>query len=165
MKLNIRHAFACSPAELLALLDDDAFNQRLLDAAGLDSTVLQNDVIDGVLHRRVRCLGREPLPGFMGKALGVERMDYEQRSWTQVSDGAQRWEVHPAFGGGKVQTSGTTRVVATGAGCERVIEGDCTVKVRLIGRKIEGVIVAGTEKSYEAAAATIRAELAARAAG
>jgi hypothetical protein len=162
MKISARHAFACTPQQLHDLLDDEAFNHRLLDAARIDAEVLQNERIDGVMVRRVRCVSRDELPGFMSKAMGIQRLEYEQRSTTDPASGDIRWEVHPAMGGDRVQTRGTTVVRPTAGGCERIVDGECTVRIRLIGGKVEKLLVDGTHQRYEEAAALIRAELQAR---
>ena len=52
--------------------------------------------------------------------------------------------------------SGTTRVVAKAGGCERIIAGDLTIRVPILGRKMEQRLISDVASGYERAAVIIR---------
>jgi hypothetical protein len=55
--------------------------------------------------------------------------------------------------------SGTSKVLPTDTGCERIIEGEIKVAIPLVGGTIEKVVFEQIEKSYDRAADVIRRHL------
>ena len=59
----------------------------------------------------------------------------------------------------KIACDGTSRVVPTATGCERIIEGTIQVAVPLVGGAVERQIVGEISRSYERAADVLRRHL------
>lgn len=159
MRFQVNHPFPVSPQAYWDGTRDPALDAKILAAGDVDIEVLER-TRNGVLSReRVRVSPRRELPALAQKALGAARFSY-----VQIVDGnddtmTTSWKVVSDLISDKVSCSGTSRVIATPAGCERIIEGEIKVAIPLVGGTIEKVVFEQIEKSYERAADVIRRHL------
>jgi hypothetical protein len=156
LKLNVRHAFDCTPETFWELYWDEAFDEALRADAGVQRELLEEREEDGVLFRRLRFTPDRELPAAAAALLGTKKLVYEQENRWDRATSTMHWRVVPTILPGKLDAQGTFRVETTPSGCEQVVEGDIIVNVRFIGGQIEKHVVGEVEKSYEKTAATCR---------
>ncbi len=162
MRSKLEQAFDCTPEVLWDLFDDPAFERRLVEVTKVTRDVVELREEDGVRYRKLRCIPDRELPLFARKAMGVDKLSYDQESWLDRSKNEMRWSVSPAVLPGKVTVKGTTRIRKRGAGCVRVIDGNFDVRLPIVGRKMEELLIRNLEESYERAASLVREILAER---
>ena len=152
MKLSLVNRFPCPPEVLWDLFADVEFERRLEDTSGVhvEQTAAWTE---GTLEcRRLKCESKKELPSLVAKAIGSAHLSYDQVTRLDRAANRLEWEVIPAFLADKVTAKGTTVATATPTGSERRIEGDITVRLPVIGGRIEKVIVERVEESYVRAA-------------
>lgn len=153
MQLTIRHPFACSPERYWDLLSDRTFDAASDRESAVEKTRLEEGRLpDGRRTERLRFRFLDPLPAVAARVLGTPTLTYEQ---LHVVDDARRsltWEVVPPVAKERFSAKGTYRVVAAGAGCERIVEGEIKVSVPLVGGTMEEAIGAQIRKSYDRSA-------------
>lgn len=163
MKIALSHSFPCTPLEFFDLLDDPDFEALQCRESDMRRDIVEQRVNpDGTRYKRVRCRPNRSVPGFIKPLLGPEGIVYFQVNEADPAKGLLRWSVEvPAFGE-RMQVRGTTRVLPEGTGCRRLIEGEVTVSVRLIGGQIERFVAEDVQKSYEKTARAIATFIASR---
>lgn len=160
MKLDLTHHFTCTPEELWALTESDAFEAHLAEASASKRETIADTREGGVRTVRRRITANRTLPGPFKKVLGTDQIRYDQV--TVRADGANRleWRIEPEVLKGRFQGAGETIVEATANGCSRRIVGELTIKVPLVGGQMEKKLVDDVERSYTKAAEIIRKLLA-----
>ncbi len=162
-KLSLTHLFPCTPAELFDLLDDPALDEVQSREANMQREVVERRVeADGTRFKRVRCRPNRTLPGFLAPLVGPEGLVYFQLTRADPAAGLIRWSVEAPAMGERLEVGGTTRIEPYADGCRRTIEGQVTVKVRLLGGQIERFVADEVQKSYDRTARAMAAFIAAR---
>lgn len=159
MRFQFSHPFPVSPRAYWDGTRDPALDAKILAAGDVDLEVLERTRTGPQSRERVRVSPRRELPTLAQKALGAARFSY-----VQIVDGnddtmTTNWKVVSDLITDKVSCSGTSRVIQTPSGCDRIIEGEIKVAIPLVGGTIEKVVFEQIEKSYERAADVIRRHL------
>jgi hypothetical protein len=81
------------------------------------------------------------------RALGSSTLSYEQENRFNPATGTLTWAVKIAMLGDRVLASGDTVITAAPGGSRRVVNGEVTNSIPLIGGQIEKVIGGEFEKS------------------
>ena len=140
------------------------YKRRLREQTRIQQEVLETLTEGEVEVRRIRTEPDRELPAMVAKALGTKRLSYVQTSRLDRAAGRVEWTVDLDGIGDRVRVSGTTTCVPAEGGCKRVIDGEISVDVPLIGRQIERQVVAAFEDSMrranEVALAIIRERIA-----
>ncbi len=131
MKFKITQQLACSPEKYWDLVDSEAFIEHFEERA---DTALSVDR-EGI-HKRLTYTSRGELPAIMQKALGIERMEYEEYHDVDRENHRNTWEVETPFMTDRVKAWGTTRLEATDEGCRRTVEGTVEIKMAVVGKKM-----------------------------
>lgn len=152
MKLSISNHFDCDPETLWSVFNSDAFNERLDAQSGVRRDVVATRNEGGIEVTELRCVSKKELPGFMAKALGSKSLEYMQTSRFDPKTNRLEWSVDPTVLSDRVTAKGTTVVTPQGDGCLRQIEGEITVRLPLVGKKIEQKLMEEIGSSYERAA-------------
>ncbi len=162
MRFRLTHHFESTPEALWAITDDEAFERRLGEASKTQRVTVADDLIDGerVLRRRITVDRKIPRP--MQRAIGSDAITYDQITRRRPGENVLHWSIEPVVLRGRFTGRGTTRVIVTGDGCDRVIEGELTIRVPLLGPKMERRLVDDVSASYERAAELIRETLRSR---
>jgi len=150
VKLFVRHAFPCSLDVFWQMFWDDEYDRQLAEAAGVSRETLWDRTEGATRIWRMRFTPQQELPALVASALGTRKLVYEQESRLD----AQRvlhWEVFPAVWADKVTAKGTMKASSNGTGIERIVDGDITVRVALIGGQVEKQIHKSVLDSYERA--------------
>lgn len=152
MKLSIVNRFPCPPEQLWDLFASAEFERRLEDTSGVRMEET-GTWTEGTLEcRRLKCVSKRELPSLVAKAIGSSHLTYDQVTRLDRPANRLEWEVIPAFLTDKVTAKGHTVAFAVPEGSERRVEGDITVRLPVIGGRIEKTILEQVEKSYERAA-------------
>lgn len=159
MEIRISHTFPCSARVYWETAWDPAFEKELRSEAEVDFTILEERTEGNRNVMRTRISPRRELPLIAQKALGQTRFSYVQEVESDNTTYTTRWKVVSDILPEKLRCSGVSRVVETGGGCERVIEGTIDVSIPLVGGAVERQIVAEIERSYERAADVVRRHL------
>lgn len=159
MEIRIAHRFPCSPQEYWDATHAPGVEDEMRREADVDHEVLERADRGATILERARISPRKELPAVAQKALGVARFSYVQEVELDNTQLTTRWKVLPDVMRDKVRCEGTSRVVATPDGCERIIEGEIKVGVPFIGGTIEKHIVEMIGKSYDRAADVVRRHL------
>lgn len=159
MEIRISHSFPCAPRAYWDLAWDPELEREIRAAAEVDFTVLEERVEGARAFSRTRVAPRRELPLVAQKALGQARLSYVQEIDQDNDALTTRWRVVPDVLTEKVRCQGSSRVVPSAGGCERIIEGAIDVSIPLVGGAVERVILGEIERSYERAAEVIRRRL------
>lgn len=159
-KLQVRHTFACSPAEYWALVWDDAFDRSVNEAAEVTKDVLEDRVEGSERVVVSKTVPKRTLPAAVAAVVGTDRITYLQTTRYDAKAGRMTWEVVPSVFSDKISAKGYMEVVAHPTGCERVVDGTIEVRVMMVGGRIERAIVEDVERSYHKAAEAARKWLA-----
>lgn len=154
MKFRAEHTFkGISLADYEKLYFNEDFNIKLCQAVKLAREVIEIESDDTKIHRVVKVGPDRVLPAPVAKILGTDRIDYTEHVDYTFGDFKADWKTISSVMTDKVDSKGTLTFRETGSGVTRIVEGDIKVKLFGVGKVVERVIVAETEKSYADAAA------------
>lgn len=162
MKLKLEHRFACSPETYweIATLDEVEAEAAAKNRGEVETL---SDTTDGDIRvRRQRFTMNRDLPSTMTRVLKTDRIQYELETRIDTTRHRADWVITPLVLPDRVHGSGVAVVTATSDGCLRVIDGDLTVKVPLVGRVFEERLISEVSKSYHVTAEIIRRKIAER---
>lgn len=154
MRFSLKHTFDCTAETLWSITEDPDFERRLGEASDSTREVIETRDDHGTRYALKRITLQRDLPGAMKKALGGDHIVYEQETWRDGDN--LKWKISPQVLQDRFHGEGTTRVRAMGDKCERLIAGELTIRVPLIGKKMEQRLVSDVSASYERAADIIR---------
>ena len=135
----IEDRFNCSPKALYDLLADDHFDDELMKALNMGKELLSSEKKNIGPEYRIRLTSAEEIPAIATKFVGTHLAYTETRSWND-NKCANTWVIVPEVKGATVEAKGTTEIVADGDGCIRRTKGSISVKLPLIGGKIEAMV-------------------------
>jgi hypothetical protein len=152
VKLTIRHLFNCSMDTYWAMFWDPTYAALLEQETGVHREVLWERQEGAVKVYRVRFVPQTELPRAIAKLTGSKKLIYEQENRLNIDAHRLDWQVFPTMAKDKVSATGAMLMRSTSTGVERLIDGDISVRVPLIGKRIEKVVLQSVLSSYEQAA-------------
>lgn len=164
MKLKLEHRFACDPATYWEIATDDAVEAEGAGKNNGEVETLSDTIVNGVRTRRQRFTMNRDLPAAITKVLKTDRISYELELRIDEKRHRAEWTITPRVLPDRVKGSGVAVVTPTSDGCLRVIDGELTVKVPLVGRMMEERLIAEVTASYNVTAGIIRQKIAERSA-
>ncbi len=157
MRFELRHAMPRSAAVAWqAFFHDDRYQAALQARADHDAEELERAVRGGLAYVKTQITSHKDLPPVMARAIGASRLSYVLEQWRDDAKMELRWKVTPPAARDKVRAEGTYRLVARPEGCERLVNGEISVSIPLVGGKIEKAIGGELKKSYEDSAVFAR---------
>lgn len=148
MKLQVTHTFPCTLDVFWQMFWDEDYAEMLSAAANVQRELLW-DRTEGATRRwRMKFIPNQELPTMVAKAVGTKRLIYEQESLIDAEK-VLHWEVFPAVVPDKVTARGTMVAREVPRGVERIVDGEITVRIPLIGGRIERAIHDSVLQSYE----------------
>jgi hypothetical protein len=163
MRFELKHTFDCDAETLWSITEDPDFEQRLGGASATAHETIEISVTDSERYARKRVTVQRELPAAMQKVIGGQNISYDQETWRALPGNKLRWSISPNVLRGRFLGEGTTRVRDSGGRCERIISGELTVNIPIVGKKMEKRLVEDVSASYERAAGIVREMLAERA--
>jgi hypothetical protein len=152
MEFSVVQRFRCSPAEYWSRSTGPEFEKALAAASEVELQALEPR--GSVQRARVTQIGE--LPAVAQKALGARRFCYVQEVEANDAAFSTRWSIVPEVMADRVTCDGTTEIRATAGGCERVVRGNISVRIPLVGGSIERFIGETVERGYQQAEPVIR---------
>lgn len=152
MKLMVRHNFPCSKDTFWQMFWDEEYDRMLREVTEATRETLWDREEGGGRRWRMRFVPQQELPAMIARAVGTKKLIYEQESFLDANK-VLHWEVFPAVVPDKVQARGTMKLVGADGKLERVVEGDISVRIPLVGggieRMIHGSVLDGYERAYQ----------------
>lgn len=158
---HFEHRFrAPSPAAVLAAYFDDAHRDEQDRATDIARREVREDVDGPTERRRVsRVFPRRQLPAVVRAVVRGDLSFDETIVWVKNADRID-FDIRPLLLDGRARIAARYQLTATGAGeVLRTYAGTVAVDVRLLGGRIERVIVDDLERSLATAAALTQAYL------
>lgn len=152
MKFELRHAFPVSPDRAWSELFGDEYENAVSEASRFERRVLADETRDGRRTRRIHVVPEQRLPAAVAKVIGTDRFSYVLEERHDQARGRMDWTVTPDGMSDRVSVSGTWSVTPTTTGCERLVTIDVTVRIPVVGGRIEKQIADDLRKNYEDAA-------------
>lgn len=163
MKFRCEHRFSgITLADYEQLYFDEAFNIALCNQVGLQRGLISRDVSNGKIHRVVKVAPDREIPAPAAKILGSAKIEYTETVDYVFGSGKGQWSTVSSVLTDKVDSRGTVQLSESYGQVVRVIEGDVTVKMMIVGSTVEKFIISDVEKSYDKAAEFTRQWLAKR---
>jgi hypothetical protein len=161
MKFEIKHTFNCTPERLWELFEDATYEAKLAEASSAAREVLERREEAGEQIVRRKISSKRSMPAPLTKLIGGDQVSYEQETRRKLNAEVMTWRIIPHVLQDRFKGSGTTTVRATAGGCERIITGDFTVSIPLMGGKLEAQLVEVISAGYDKGAGVLREMLAA----
>jgi len=155
MKLHVKHTFSGITLEQYGeLYFDESFNEYLCRGVNLLRNVKEKN-LDGTRLTRITTVSPDRvIPAPLAKVIKMDRLEYDEELHYDTAAYKGTWKINvPGPIGSKFSAGGEFVFREVAGGVERELWGDVSVKVPLVGSKIEKLIMADVEKSYETAAA------------
>ncbi len=138
MKLFVESHLPVDPETAWKVFESETFDERLQAQTGMKVEKLsETPQGEGVLIRKMKYTSGNELPGLVAKALGSKHLTYTQTNRMDYTTSRLDWTVELPVLQDRVSV----------AGCRRVVDGEITVKMRVVGSQIEKAVVAEFEKS------------------
>lgn len=132
-KLSRKLTYDASADAVAAMLDDPAFREAVLER----QRVTRGSVaIDGDVARIEQVRSADDIPSFARKFVGDEIVIVQTETWTS----AHGADVELAIPGKPGEAVGTIVLAESGGTTTETVELDVTVKIPLVGSKIEAMI-------------------------
>ncbi len=147
--------------QVYELATDPQFRSAVCEATlALDYDVSVDDHDDGTSTVVVSRTMRADLPDFVKKLVGDTVGVVQTEGWGEPDErGQRRADLELSIEGQPAGMKGTASIVSDGNGTQTRIEGDLTVAIPFVGKKIEPEIAKGiyaaVEKEQQAAAARL----------
>ena len=151
MKLYVESVFNATPEEVWDVFNSEAFGKALAAESGMQSNLLEEHEVNGIRHKKTQVKRSKDLPRIAAKVLGTQKLTYIQSDRYNPATHHLDWDVAVPAIGDKFKVSGKTYVEATATGSRRVVDGDVSVRVRLVGKAIEKAVAGEFQKTAERA--------------
>lgn len=132
-KLTKKLTYEASAEAVAAMLDDVAFREEVL---ARQKVLRGSATVDGDLVTIEQVRSSDGLPGFAQKFVGDEITIVQTETWTSPTS----CDVELAIPGKPGEASGSMRLVESGGTTTEEIDLDLSVRIPLVGGKIEGLI-------------------------
>lgn len=152
MKLELRHHFPVPPARAWDELFGEEYETAVSAQSSLERTVLSDEQQGGRRVRRIHVVPEQRLPASVAKVIGTDRFSYVLEERHDRAHNRMDWDVTLDGRIDRVSVSGTWELLPTPGGCERVVVIEVTVRIPVVGGRIEQQIASDLRASYEAAA-------------
>ena len=159
MKLRHEITYDAPASEVYAMLSDPAFRERSCDAMGvLEREITIEQVGDGMHLRIDQVQPTEGIPSFAKKFAGETTRALQEEEWSDRRSATLKVTTP----GKPTEITGTLTLTEEGGRTTETFDGECKVKVPLIGGKLEGLLAdlfkAGMNKEHTAGVAWLAGE-------
>ncbi len=128
---------------------NEDFNIELCATLKLARELVDLKADDNQIVRVVKVGPDRTLPGPVAKIVGSDRIDYEEHIRYTFGSYKADWHTVSSVMTDKIDSRGTVEFKKAGSdGVTRIVSGEIKVKIFGVGKVVEKVIVAETEKSY-----------------
>lgn len=156
MKMKVESRFDVEPSVVWAAFDSPEFHARMAAESGMKRKVIEEREEGGVRIQKTEVQRTKDLPAIAAKVLGTKTLTYIQTNRFDVEKNRLVWSVEIPAMGDRLQVSGVTTVTPTPKGCSRLLEGDVSVRVRLVGAAVEKAIGGEFQKTASRAVEIVK---------
>ena len=148
MNLEVVHDFPCPPDRFFDILEGEDLEAEIAQRSTSRRELVSSTTDAGVLVRTWRITPSRELPKLIQKLLGQATIPYLQTSRVNRQQRRVDWtiEVDVAQARERADIRGVLLVEPTAAGCRRTMKSTITVRVPVVGRKVERPV---REAAYE----------------
>jgi hypothetical protein len=151
--LHVEHRFPVSPDKYFEIIRSKEFDDALMAHIEITKEELGKTTTANGFVEKLKLAPKRELPGFVKSVAGGLDTYVETRDWN-VKDRINYWSEEPASMADRISIKGNFKWGDDGqGGTLRTVDGEFTIKMLLIGGKIEEFIVDTTRASLEKAAA------------
>lgn len=154
-RLFVESHLPVDPATAWRLFESDDFRARFAGVSGLRGRVVEETVVDRVTHTRLQFVSERELPSVVTAFVGTDAISYEQTNQFDPDKGTLAWQVHIPALSERVVLFGTTTIHDDPDGCHRIVEGEVTIQVAVVGPRIEKIVASEFHKSMLKAVAIV----------
>jgi hypothetical protein len=149
VKFSIRQPVAVSPARAMAAYGSPTFYEGRPARDDIEvREVVRHEETPGRVLLEVRFAFTGSVSPAVRAVIDPQKMSWITRTELRLAEGRSGWTVLPDHYSDRLSASGTYRFEETGPGaCEVEVEGDLRVRVPIVGRSVEKVIV-GDLRAY-----------------
>ena len=164
MRFRLEQRIPADPDAVQAAVLQPGYFDQLATLPKLGNPqLLSQDHSDDCVVQRVRYAFVGELSGSVRKVVDPDRLTWVEESEVELSARTTRFKIDPDHYGSMLTASGVIQVIEDGeGGSVRTASGELTVRVPLVGSKVERAIVSGLEEHSAAEEAALRAWLANR---
>jgi hypothetical protein len=128
--------------ELIAMLGAmPAFRSRDL--------VEKKDLGDGRVNWRFKVVAGGDIPKSAQKVVSPEFLTWHEDTRFEPKEHTIYWKIDPLQKKVDVDAHGIWKLIPSGQGTKRVIEGNITVKMPIVGKVVEGFLASELKKNYD----------------
>lgn len=131
MQISTSHEYAATPDQVAEMLLDRDFLEKVAARAGATSATIHTGGLSAELTLHLN--PPAAVAGFIGKELCFT----QEMSWDEPGEQPRTGNVEVTVHGMPVTMNAQGRLTATEGGCLASYEGELTVRVPLIGKKLE----------------------------
>ena len=147
-KMHIENRFPCSAKTLMEVILSPEFDQKVMDEIGMKKEYLEQREVPKGLIQKIKMIPSTDVPGFMKKIVGKANYYIETREWDYEKT-MNTWFEKTGFATSKTDISGTFVIHPEGENtCRRTVDGTFSIKIPLVGKKIEKFVIKQTEQSF-----------------
>jgi hypothetical protein len=157
--IDYRSTLAYPAEKVFAVMTDEEYLQaRLREIGGPGSALLDHEATpEHARYELKQGLAEKDLPPIVGKVMNGDLAIVRTESLNRNAPGSYSGDVDVAIPGAPASASGTMRLADDGAGSLFEVHADVTVRVPLIGGKIEEIVADQVRRLLEAETAfTVR---------
>lgn len=164
MRFRLEQRLPAPPGEVQEAVLDPAYLERLASLPKLGQPeLLSQDRGGTTVIQRVRYAFAGELSSGVRKVVDPERLTWVEVSEIDVASNTTHFDIEPDHYGSMLTGSGVITITSEGeAGSLRTAKGEVSVRVPLVGGKVERAIVSGLEDHASAEEGALRAWLADR---
>ena len=151
MRFRLEHQLPASIDHAWSTIMSESFSKESYAKSGTERQTISSEDRGGKTYSVVRVKVLEPMPKMAAKVLGTEQLIWNQQQVIDHATHTMQWKIEIP-NAKKVSAQGSFRLMQKGDVCVRVVEGDVSVKMPLVGRKAEEHICAKLQTSYEKSA-------------
>lgn len=149
MKFAHKHNIPAAALQAWKMTSNPDFILASYQKANATYKLVHSEIKDGKIHNRILVTVNESLPGFAAKFIGSSNLNYEQHEVVDHTNMINNWTIIVPKISSKVKATGSFSIIDKGSYCERLVAGEVTVSIPLVGGKIENVIATQLGKSQE----------------
>jgi hypothetical protein len=149
---RLEHEFPDISLELYEkYLNHPDLNQMLSQMPAFRSRDLveKQELDNGEIHWTFKVVAGGDIPPAVQKVLSADMFSWWEKTRFVPSEHTIHFKIEPLVAKGKFEGGGKWCLIKHGNGTKRVIDGEMSVKIPLVGRVVESFLVSELKRNYE----------------